>query len=392
VGHPAFRPQAVEEIAWGNRFYQSMVNEAGQVYEDVGGGPVREGQVYEKDWWCENHPGVSALGEPDTDNVPGTGDERKVRTHYVPLPQFQFVRYQALVSTVTPPHESSRSLILAERAWRHGQVIGHDGRTLFVAEELLAGLELLAAGSRAVSTGRLREVTEEAFFRQDGGGEGLSHYFLEKDATDGFRSLAFSCEPALALLRLFELQPEGLEDLADRAGVATSAHIDRYLLADAKSNPFGVTPYGVYVEPPRTDLQSFRPAGRGRHVRTWLHPFNPLQMPHGCGGVTLAQAYLLARAGKALKRKDWQAHAERLLQWSLGHNSEGLCLFTGVGFHHPVVGSFRNYKIPEAVAVGFIGRPDDTPYLETSNAVEWSTQEIWDVPFFYAVGAIAYLG
>jgi hypothetical protein len=35
---------------------------------------------------------------------------------------------------------------------------------------------------------------------------------------------------------------------------------------------------------------------------------------------------------------------------------------------------------------------DDTPYLETSNAVEWSTQEIWDVPFFYAVGAIAYLG
>ena len=35
--------------------------------------------------------------------------------------------------------------------------------------------------------------------------------------------------------------------------------------------------------------------------------------------------------------------------------------------------------------------PDDTPYLETSNAVEWSTQEIWDVPYFYAVGAIAYL-
>jgi hypothetical protein len=41
--------------------------------------------------------------------------------------------------------------------------------------------------------------------------------------------------------------------------------------------------------------------------------------------------------------------------------------------------------------MGFIGRPDNTPYLETSNAVEWSTQEIWDVPHFYAVGAIAYL-
>jgi hypothetical protein len=41
--------------------------------------------------------------------------------------------------------------------------------------------------------------------------------------------------------------------------------------------------------------------------------------------------------------------------------------------------------------MGFIGRPDNTPYLETSNAVEWSTQGIWDVPHFYAVGAIACL-
>ena len=34
---------------------------------------------------------------------------------------------------------------------------------------------------------------------------------------------------------------------------------------------------------------------------------------------------------------------------------EGLCLFTGVGFHHPVVGSFRNYKIPEAAAKSLLG-------------------------------------
>ena len=60
-------------------------------------------------------------------------------------------------------------------------------------------------------------MAKEVFARQDAGGEGLSHYFLEKDGVDGYRSLAFSCEPALALLRLCELQPAGLEDLA--AGV-----------------------------------------------------------------------------------------------------------------------------------------------------------------------------
>ena len=46
-------------------------------------------------------------------------------------------------------------------------------------------------------------------------------------------------------------------------------------------------------------------------------------------------------------------------------------------------------EIPEAAVVGFLGRADDSPYIETSNAVEWSTQEIWDIPYLYAIGAIA---
>ena len=41
--------------------------------------------------------------------------------------------------------------------------------------------------------------------------------------------------------------------------------------------------------------------------------------------------------------------------------------------------------------VGFIGTPDDRPYLEANNLVEWSTQEIWDVPYYYAIGLISYL-
>jgi hypothetical protein len=40
---------------------------------------------------------------------------------------------------------------------------------------------------------------------------------------------------------------------------------------------------------------------------------------------------------------------------------------------------------------GFVGRLDDTPYMETSNAVEWNTQEVWGVPFYHAIGAVTYL-
>ena len=258
-GHPAFRQPAIDEIAWGNRYFHAMINDAGQVYEDVGGGPLRKGQVYERDWWVENHPGVSATGEKNTDNVPGTGDERTVRTDYAPLPQFQFARYQAQAASVLPPAEASRALVLAERAWRYGQEKGHDRRTLFVAEELLAGLESIAARSRTVAPAQIAALTEELLSRQDAGGDGLSHYFLEKDGTDGYRSVAFSAEPPFAILRLAELRPAGLQALADRAAKALADHVDRYLLADAGSNPFGLTPYGVFVDPPHADVQTFGP-------------------------------------------------------------------------------------------------------------------------------------
>jgi hypothetical protein len=92
-----------------------------------------------------------------------------------------------------------------------------------------------------------------------------------------------------------------------------------------------------------------------------------------------------------MQNKNWQNHAEKMLNWSLGNNPFGLCLFTGVGFKHPVPASFMNYKIPSAAVVGFLGTTDDKPYIETSNIIEWSTQETWDVPYYYAIGLISYL-
>ena len=126
-------------------------------------------------------------------------------------------------------------------------------------------------------------------------------------------------------------------------------------------------------------------------MRTFIDPFNPQDMVHGTNGAMMHQAHLLARAGKLFGRGDWQAAAERLLQWATGHNTVGLSLFTGIGYRHPVAFSMFNGQIPEAVVGGFVGRPDDTPYMETLNAVEWSTQEIWGLPYCHAVGAIVCL-
>jgi hypothetical protein len=386
-GHPSFRAKALEEISWGNAYFHNMVNDSGYVFEDCGGG-FNRAKGMDESWWNENHPGVNAGGDMDADNIPMNGNERSVRDQYNPLVQYKFVRYQALCSSVVPAPDRSNCRVLAERAWAYGQKQQHDNRTLFIAEELLGALELLNAGSLNVDITRTGKLVETLLERQEIHASGLSGYFMEKDKTDGFRCIAFPVEPALALLRLLEIDNPGLRRYNEAAGKAVKAYIDDYMIKDSGSNPFGIPPYGIYVKPPYPDKQLFRDAGNARFVRTFIHVFSPRPMPHGVNANFLVQANFVSRAALHFKRTDWIAFAENILQWSTGYNTAGLCLFTGVGFKHPLPASFLNYKIPSAVSVGFLGRPGDTPYQETSNTIEWSTQEIWDIPYLNTVQLI----
>jgi hypothetical protein len=392
-GHPGLRTSATEEIRWGNRYFHSMMAPDGQLWEDLAGGTFKPGLEMEKDWWFENHPGCNAdnSGGRYTDNIPGSGDERLIRTTYNPAVQFLFVRTQCQVAGLLNPAEAAQCREIAAKAWCYGRARRHDRRTLFVAEELWAALELRGLGVAAVSTEEIRALATELLDRQDPGGNGLQGYFMERGGAEAFRCIALSCEPTLALVRLVELVPTDLAEIVVRARAAIIRYIDGYLLADAASNPFGVGPYGVYVNPPSPELQRFRDAGRGRGVRTFIHPFNPQQIVHGTGGVVMHQAALCAKAGRLLQRPDWLAAAERMLQWTLGHNPEGLCLHTGVGYRHPTQFSGYVTQVPDAICVGHIGRPDDTPYQETSPLIEWSTQEIWDIPHAHMTEAVLWL-
>ena len=388
----------LDEIAWGNRFFHGMITRDGQVFEDVAGGSAPPGSplTFEKDWWFENHPGCfgDATDNRWTDNRPGSGDERMVRTTYNPFIQFAFVHVQSRVSGVLPGREGRRCLALAERAWRYGLRRPHDNRTLFLAAQLRAALELIAAGSKVVTWDEAIELARQLMTRQEVGRQKLSGYFLEANGADGFRSFAFSDAPCMALLRLCELRrfiPRRHKPFTTKVGNAVRRFIEDYLLADAKSNPFGLVPYGVYLHPPHRDQQVFRPAGKGRGVRTFVHPFSSMGIVHGAGGVLMSHAHLLARAGTEFSRPEWRQAAERLLHWSLGHNTTNRSLFTGIGYRQPVGYSFRIAQLPEALIVGFIGRPDDTPYLEESTAIEWNTLEYWSIPYLHAACAISFL-
>ncbi|MDF1547742.1 MAG: glycoside hydrolase family 9 protein [Bacteroidales bacterium] len=388
--HPAFKEQAIEEMKWGNAYFQNMITDEGRVYEDVGAGQNRAGN-YEDSWWNENHPGVTAAGDNISDNIPLNGIERHVRIKYNPLVQYQFIRHQAKASTIMSAPYKNNCLVLADKAWRYAESVKDDQRTLFVAQQLLAAVELYLAGSPNIAPARIKEIAMILLERQETSPIGLSGYFMEKDNKDGYRSIAFNDEPAMAILRLLEADIKGIAEVNDMAEKCLTAYIENYLLADAQSNPFSIPPYGIYVNPPFEKEQVFRKANDNRKVRTFIRVFSEDPLPHGVNQVFLEHAYLMARAGKLLKRKEYQVAAEKILNWTMGHNPFGLCLFTGVGFKHPIPASFMNYKIPSAAVSGFLGTPDDQPYIETQNLVEWSTQEIWDVPYFYTIGIISYL-
>lgn len=392
-GHPVFQRQALDELRWGNAYFQRMIADDGLVFEDVAGGMLRFGYTYEDGWWVENHPGcIANNSKDDTDGIPATGDERFVRVHYTQLVQYQFVRFQMASMQVVAPHEKGLCLYLAEKAWKYGQAHNTDRRTLFVAEELMAACELYNGKSKLISEEKIETLVTEMLGCQEINHSGLSGYFMEEGMKDGYRSIAFASEPPLALLRFWELNIPGTENLREKVKQSLVEYGSKFLLADAQCNPFGYTPYGIYVNPPFPTNQLFRPTGtENRFVRSFIHLYAPKQLPHGNGAVVMSQAYFLAKSGKLFAKPEYQVQAEKLLQWTTGHNTANLCLALGVGFRHPVPANFVAYKIPDAMVVGFLGYANDTPYQEESNVVEWSTQEQWDVPFAYTVAAIEWL-
>jgi hypothetical protein len=60
----------------------------------------------------------------------------------------------------------------------------------------------------------------------------------------------------------------------------------------------------------------------------------------------------------------------------------------GIRYRQPVTYGFRVTRIPEGTVTGFVGRTDDSPYLEESFAIEWNTLEHWDVHYAHAINAI----
>lgn len=390
AGPRAWRERARDELEWGRDYFTHLCA-GGQVPDNVGGGAL-PAEYQDRDWWFENHSGTACdgSGSRPTDESPGTGDERTVRVVVNEHAYYVLIRELATSWHVGEPVRAARARTVAEQAWRTAAAFPPAGpKTLFLASRLRAAVALRRLPVSRVDDDEVESMVEVLLARQHHGhdGDAVRGYFLEGASGEPFRSIPYSCEPAFALLDAAGGAGRG----ARRSRAAVSEYIDGYLLADAESNPFGLPPYGVYDLAKADIRQTFRRASEGRGVRTFMAPRNEQSIVHGTSAVAMHQSYLLARAGVELERPDWLDAAERVLQWASGANPEYMSLFVSLGYHRPVPFSPRLPNLPGAVVNGHIGWPDDTPYLETSDVVNWNTQEVYGVPTTYAAQAALWL-
>jgi hypothetical protein len=381
-----FERKASEEIKWGNKYFHAMVNDEGHVYEDVGGGDFR-GTDYRTEWWYENHPGCNCdnAGNVLTDNVSGSGDERLIRTAYNPLVQYQFIMYQAMVAKVFDDEYGEKCLQLAKKVWDYAQSRPQDDRTLFLSGRILAALELNSIIPAYIKNDEIIKWIKQLLIRQNKDKEGISGFFTEKDHSDGFRSIIYSCFPIDAIVAAFKYFDQHHIGIVLKDSI--NLYVENYVLKDAQSNPFHVNPYGVFLKTPFKEYQTYRPAGKNKFIRTFMHPISEEEVIHGTNSVVTHHAGLLIELSLLMQKPEWRIAGERLIQWAMGHNTAGVSLFSGIGYRIPVAFSAVHPQIPHAPYAGFIGTPEDCPYQETSNWVEWSTQEVWDVPFYGIIRA-----
>lgn len=66
-------------------------------------------------------------------------------------------------------------------------------------------------------------------------------------------------------------------------------------------------------------------------------------------------------------------------------------LHPGLGYRHLTTFSAYVTQLPDTVRLGRLGRPDGSPYQEMSPLIEWSSQEIGDIPHGHLREAVLWL-
>jgi hypothetical protein len=351
------RKKVLDEALWGAEFLRKMWQPGkGIIYHDVFSG---------YDYW-----GNPAL---QTDNVPGTKDDRPLRGEG---PSAMTAAALAAAAGQTGRRDYRQA---AEDLWRGAcQAIGKDAEDPWVKTS--GGVPDLgqdAPGRRVRRTAdllladlELQRLTGDARYA-----EGAKHRvaaLVREQNPDGLwpsdvysRTVLLGVPPAA--LALYVESQHGRNEAADLAKAALGRWLDRNLrLAD---NPFSLIPWseGVFFNPHVVD--------------NWYV---------GQNSQYLSIAWALYLTADVLHRPEARRLADRQLDWVLGVNPYGMCMFEGKGSYNPP--SFMHQwaparergAVPGAIPNGFCRNAADRadrPWFSaglTAKQSDFHTAEPWE--------------
>jgi hypothetical protein len=377
------------EVAWAAAFGVKMQDPAsGMFWEDVGGGG--SARVPAEQWWYENHAGCGGDNSDNrfTDNVRGSGDERRVRQQYNAVAQYTLVSVLARAARLLAPTDAElagRCLSAAERGFACARARGNDvfhGWTSVRAWRVLASLELEQVES--VDSREAETALESLFELFD---QGLAWFFMDNDRRQPYRAIPHAAQPLLALIAFAERRPG--HPLAERCRAGLDRCFSEYVTPLCEKSAFRIMPYGVFREPATRDR--YRTFRDGLTFRFFMPVNAEPPVNHGLAGHWTSWAHALAAGGVLLGRKDWTSLALDQLHWLLGFNPDHASFVSGFGHGQPLPYS----RLYGAIVGGFMNGPratsEDTPFVDLEWRIDWGSAEYWNLPLANALLALSHL-
>lgn len=379
-----------DETAWGASFALRMQDAAtGMIYEDVGGGGGARQSAAQ--WWYENHSGCGGDNSENrfTDNVRGSGDERRVRDQYNPVVQYVNATVLCRAATLVEPTDRALAALCREaarRAWtfvRGRSADDFHGWTSVRAWRVHAALELAMRGlvpadEPVAAVAHLLDLADPA----------TAFFFADARRRQPYRGILHSAQPLLALAAFAEEHPD--HAMADVARGFLRAAFRQYVEPLRALSPFGIVPYGLFRDPPAT-RDRYRPWRDDLVVRFLMPDDSETRINHGLGGHWTSWAHALAAGGRLLGERAWRDAALDQVHWMLGANPFGASFVTGVGLGHPLPHSSFDGVRPGGVMIGPRGTLDDQPFADLEMRCDWGSTEYWILALANLLQALAHL-
>jgi len=298
-----------------------------------------------------------------TDNVPRSGDERRIWPTPWALPAGKNTTMFALYANALKSADPTLAARCAEAAQRSARFDAslNDQSADALQWRAWAFLELWrysgndAEAAAAVAT--LEELLALQVTDYLGGQRQVRGFFRAAADSAEFHHKHIGADYPIWVLGEF-LEAWPTHPRAGRWRDAIALWVDEYVRVFAARNPFGLLPYSLYATiPAEHPHDHYRQLGESLYFRYFM-----AAAKFGTNARCSLSAAALAAAARALRRPELLDDGYRLLEWTVGNNPFQMSTMNGVGVLQPCALSFQMGNIPGGVTMGIMGDEADLPF------------------------------